>query len=386
MKQINTVQIATLALAGWLGTGLLCAAGTSRPAADRSGGDRAENETRAVAEARHSTQADSTDKQPAWLGVAVEETPEALSAQLGLEPGVGLMVLQVSPDSPAAKAGLKRNDVLAELAGHALAHPAQLRRVVQARRPGETVELVFYRAGKRQKVSVTLDQAPGSAGLGEDWGAPDKPWREWQRQWRDLGWGDLWRDFGKQFREQWGRFSTEGSDKIHQETERSLDQARQALQDALRRMSNAQPRIQVEIERSIEQARNALEEAARQMSNAWKSLPRPAGPLKDLLKGGVSVDKNASVVVRTKGETVRSIVKSDDWGTVVIVGPPLRLTAHDKDGHLLFEGEIETPEQRAKVPPELWERVEPLLEQPAGPRRPGKTAPSAPSAKPGRLL
>jgi membrane-associated protease RseP (regulator of RpoE activity) len=386
MKQSNTVQIATLALAGWLGTGLLCAAGTSSPAADRSGGDRAESEARAVVEVRDSTQADSTDKQRAWLGVAVEEAPEALSAQLGLEPGVGLMVLQVSPDSPAAKAGLKKNDVLAELAGHALAHPAQLRRLVQARQPGETVELVFYRAGKRQKVSVTLDKAPASTGLGEDWEAIEKPLREWQRQWRDLGWGDLWRDFAKQFREQWGRFSTEGSDKIRKEVERSLDQARQALQEATRRMSNAQPRIQGEIERSIEQARKALEEAARQMSNAWRSLPRPGGPLKDLLKGGVSVDKNASVVVRTQGETVRSIVKADDQGTVVIVGPPLRLTAHDKDGNLLFEGEIETPEQRAKVPPEVWKRVEPLLDESPSARPSRKTQPGRRSVKPDQTL
>jgi len=30
---------------------------------------------------------------------------------------------------------------------------------------------------------------------------------------------------------------------------------------------------------------------------------------------------------------------------------------------LLFDGEIETGEQRAKVPPDLWERVEPLIEK-----------------------
>lgn len=38
-------------------------------------------------------------------------------------------------------------------------------------------------------------------------------------------------------------------------------------------------------------------------------------------------------------------------------------TAHDKDGKLVFDGEIDTPEQRAKVPPELWEKVKPLLDK-----------------------
>ena len=40
-----------------------------------------------------------------WLGVAVEEASEALQSQLGLAPGVGLLVTYVTPDSPAAKAG-----------------------------------------------------------------------------------------------------------------------------------------------------------------------------------------------------------------------------------------------------------------------------------------
>jgi hypothetical protein len=55
-------------------------------------------------------------------------------------------------------------------------------------------------------------------------------------------------------------------------------------------------------------------------------------------------------------------VKSDDSGTIVIItNPKLRLTAHDKEGKLLFDGEIETAEQRHDVPGGLWQRVEPLL-------------------------
>jgi hypothetical protein len=57
-------------------------------------------------------------------------------------------------------------------------------------------------------------------------------------------------------------------------------------------------------------------------------------------------------------------VKTDETGTIILVGPPnLRLTARDKDGKVLFDGEIETAEQRAKVPSEVWERVEPLIEK-----------------------
>src|SRR2546426_7052993 len=104
-------------------------------------------------------------KDRAWLGVGVEEASEALTDQLGLDPGEGLVVTHVSADSPAAKAGLKKNDVLIELAGQSLVHPAQLRKLVQVRKPEDKVKLVFYRGGKKHTESATLEQAPARLGL-----------------------------------------------------------------------------------------------------------------------------------------------------------------------------------------------------------------------------
>ena len=70
------------------------------------------------------------------------------------------------------------------------------------------------------------------------------------------------------------------------------------------------------------------------------------------------------MTVRSTGQRVKSVVKSDDSGTIVIVSNPKpHLTAHDKEGKLMFDGEIDTPKQRAKVSPELWEKVEPLLDK-----------------------
>jgi hypothetical protein len=58
------------------------------------------------------------------------------------------------------------------------------------------------------------------------------------------------------------------------------------------------------------------------------------------------------------------MVKSDDSGTIVLVAnPKLHLTAHDKDGKLLFDGPVNSADERTKVPRELWERVEPLVGQ-----------------------
>ncbi|HEX4348794.1 MAG TPA: hypothetical protein VH251_00330, partial [Verrucomicrobiae bacterium] len=53
-----------------------------------------------------------TPAEATWLGVGAEETSESLTSQLELKPGEGLVVTFVSSNSPAAIAGLRKNDVL----------------------------------------------------------------------------------------------------------------------------------------------------------------------------------------------------------------------------------------------------------------------------------
>ena len=70
------------------------------------------------------------------------------------------------------------------------------------------------------------------------------------------------------------------------------------------------------------------------------------------------------MTIKSRNESVRTIVKTDDTGTYVIVAnPKKRLTAHDKEGNLTFDGEIETSEQQEKVPKGVWEKVQPMIEQ-----------------------
>ena len=267
-------------------------------------------------------------KDQAWLGVSIEEGSEALTSQLGLAPGAGLVVTYVAPDSPAAKAGLEKNDVLAELDGQLLVVPDQFRKLVQVRKQGDKVELVFYRAGKKQTASATLGKAPAGYSLFEDGHAWDGEPGHFVLP---FGPGDV----GRQMK---ALHSTLGDMKINTE------------------------QVQKEVRRSMEQARKAWQDAMRATSNA--NLAPALKTLRQLYRSGVDVENNASVTVRSADQRVKSVVKADESGTIVLVSNPKpHLTAHDKDGKLLFDGEIDTPEQRAKVPPELWEKVEPLLEK-----------------------
>jgi len=257
-----------------------------------------------------------------WLGVSIGEGSEALTAQLGLPPGAGLVVTYVAPESPAAKAGLEKNDVLVELDSNLLVVPTQLRKLVQVHKEGDTIELVFYRAGKRQSTSATLSKAPVTT----SWLGGNPAW--------DGASGSLWPQLNP--------------DELHLQ----LKQFRDALGNQKLDLSQ----VEEQVRQGLEKARKAWRASSNAMSSSALKL------LRELHKSGVDVENNASVTVRNTGGSTRSIVKTDETGTIVLVcNPKPRLTAHDQDGKLLFDGEIATPEQRAKVPPDLMEKVQPLL-------------------------
>jgi len=275
-----------------------------------------------------------TAKEVAWLGLSTEEASEALASQLGLSSGEGLVVNYVAPDSPAAKAGFRKNDVLVELDDQLLVHPAQFRKLVQMHKEGDTVRLAIYRGGKKQSISVTLGKTIASRVLLQD----DRLWegnlRELQHELGDLHIGESVRE---QIRE---------------------------LQKDLSRSGLDKERVKLEIERSVEQTRQAIQDALRSLTNTNLRVGPFVKELDDLARAGVVVGKGATVVMKNDSKSVKTMVKNDETGTYVIVATPNKcLTAHDKDGKLLFDGDIETPEQQQKVPGEVWKKVKPMLEQ-----------------------
>jgi PDZ domain-containing protein len=294
-------------------------------------------------------------KERPWLGVYAEEASEALASQLGLAPGVGLLVTYVATNSPAALAGLQKNDVLVEFNGQPLVLPSQLRKMVQVRKEGETVKLEIYRGGKKKNVSATLAKAPASfASFSDEKDLPGGV-RDVQRQLKELFPGDGLRQQMEALRDSLGNMKFD-QNKAQEDIRRGMEEASKALQDI------DSKKIQDEVRHSLEEAGKALQKAIREATNAAVAFGPAVKTYQDYLKSYADADNDASVTVRSTSQSVKSIVKSDDSGTIVIVSnPKLRLTAHDKDGKLLFDGEIETAEQRHDVPGGLWQRVEPLL-------------------------
>jgi len=99
-----------------------------------------------------------TETKVAYLGVATSYVTETLRDQLGLPPGMGLVVELVGPDSPAAQAGLRRHDLLVRLDDQRLVNLPQLAVLVRMHQPGDKVTLTLLRGGEELKVPVTLGE------------------------------------------------------------------------------------------------------------------------------------------------------------------------------------------------------------------------------------
>ncbi len=93
----------------------------------------------------------------AWLGVRLSDVTPDRVRELKLTGESGAVVEEVEEESPAAKAGLARNDVIVEYAGERVWSVSQLQRMVRETPPGRTVTLRVSRDGKPQTMSVKVE-------------------------------------------------------------------------------------------------------------------------------------------------------------------------------------------------------------------------------------
>src|SRR5256886_2125316 len=67
-----------------------------------------------------------------WLGVETHEVTADKAKELKLSAERGVVLGRIVPDSPAAKAGLKENDVVTEINGQRVEGAAQFRRMIRS--------------------------------------------------------------------------------------------------------------------------------------------------------------------------------------------------------------------------------------------------------------
>ena len=94
-----------------------------------------------------------------WLGVETQEVNTQEVKELKLPAERGAMIAKVLPDSPAAKIGLKENDVVTEVNGQTVEGTVEFRRMIHEIPAGRKAQLTVWRDGRSQNFEVTLGNA-----------------------------------------------------------------------------------------------------------------------------------------------------------------------------------------------------------------------------------
>jgi len=91
-----------------------------------------------------------------YLGIVIQQLTPDLAESFDLDSGKGILVAQVSEDSPAEKAGLRQGDVIVEYRGEAVTDVGSFRNRVSLTAPGSTEPITVLRGGKRKTLQVTI--------------------------------------------------------------------------------------------------------------------------------------------------------------------------------------------------------------------------------------
>jgi membrane-associated protease RseP (regulator of RpoE activity) len=102
-----------------------------------------------------------------FLGVHAEDISKDNMGRYNLREVRGVGITQVVKDSPAEKAGLRKDDVILRFEGDSVTSVRKLNRLVSEVAPDQTVRLTISRGGAEQEVSVTVGKRNESLNAGE---------------------------------------------------------------------------------------------------------------------------------------------------------------------------------------------------------------------------
>jgi serine protease Do len=114
-----------------------------------------------------------------WLGVRIQTVTPEIAEGLGLDEPRGALVASVTPEGPAAEAGIEPGDVVVQFDGREVEEMRELPRIVAETRVGKEVNLQVWRSGEIETLQVTLgeleaaeEQGLLASGSEEEGGAP----------------------------------------------------------------------------------------------------------------------------------------------------------------------------------------------------------------------
>jgi S1-C subfamily serine protease len=111
----------------------------------------------------------------AYLGVQMQRVTPQLAQDLNLPVDHGALIVSVTPDSPADNAGLRAGktgtsqgvtaggDLIVGVDGKDMQNEDDVANAIAAHKPGDKVDITYYRGNDKKTATVTLDKRPANA-------------------------------------------------------------------------------------------------------------------------------------------------------------------------------------------------------------------------------
>jgi serine protease Do len=93
-----------------------------------------------------------------WLGVVVQTMTSDLAESFDMDKGKGALVADVDENGPAARAGIKKGDVIVSFDGKEIKEMKELPLLVAQTPIGKKVEITIVRGGEKLKKKVTIEE------------------------------------------------------------------------------------------------------------------------------------------------------------------------------------------------------------------------------------
>lgn len=95
-----------------------------------------------------------------YMGANGQTLTRDIAESMSLKPKEGAILAEITKNGPAAKAGLKRGDIIVEIAKSPVSSMDDFVALVRSKKVGERLEVVYYRDNKRMTTQVTLKERP----------------------------------------------------------------------------------------------------------------------------------------------------------------------------------------------------------------------------------
>ncbi|WEK58753.1 MAG: trypsin-like peptidase domain-containing protein [Candidatus Brevundimonas phytovorans] len=102
-----------------------------------------------------------------WLGVKGDTVSADIARSLGLSRPQGLIITEVYPQGPGARAGLEEGDVITAIDGAEINDQGGLNFRVGTKSPNDTVAVTILRDGRTQTINARVSALPGQAEPGQ---------------------------------------------------------------------------------------------------------------------------------------------------------------------------------------------------------------------------